>query len=37
MLSFKTLLKIDQVIRPGVSISLLGILDFSPISSKIGV
>lgn len=37
ILSFKVLLKIDQSIRPGVSVSLFGIFELNPISSRDGV
>jgi len=37
MFSFKVFLKIDQFIRPGVSVSLFGILGLNPISSKVDV
>ena len=37
ILSFKVFLKIDQFIRPGVSVSLFGIVGLSSISSKVGV
>jgi len=37
MLSFKVFLKIDQSIRPAVSVSLFGILGLNPISSRVGV